>query len=344
VWWTELAPLAPGADPTPAVAAVLGIRQPTGAEGAGTLADVVAAGIGARRLLLVLDNCEQLVDASAALVERLLRECPGLTVLATSREALAVEGEVVWPVAGLAHPRAGDADPCALARYEAVALFVERTRAVLPGFAVTARNAAAVAAITARLDGLPLALELAAAQTAALGPEHLATRLDDAFAVLTRGRRTVPPRHRTLRALLDWSYDLLGPDERALLARLSVFGGPFPLEAVERVCAPRGDGPAVAALGRLVEQSLVDVREEGNETRYWLLETVRQYGRARLAETPAAARLVRARHAAWVAARAAAAAPATWSAALQRTVRALEGDAAEIRAALDWAAGPAATR
>jgi non-specific serine/threonine protein kinase len=213
-------------------------------------------------------------------------------VLATSREALGVEGEVVWPVAGLAHPprraaprrRPGAdpaADPGALAEYDAVRLFVERAGAVQPGFRLTARNAAAVATITARLDGLPLALELAAAQVATLGVEPLAARLDDVFAVLARGRRTALPRHQTLRALLDWSYQLLGAAERQLLARLSVFRDAFTLEQAEAVCgtashpesgdadagdagAEDGGGPGVlAALGRLAEQSLVEVREHG---------------------------------------------------------------------------------
>jgi len=235
VWWAELAPLPPGADPVPAVAAVLGVRPPPGAGADAVPADTLATALGTRRLLLVLDNCEQVVDRCAALADHLLRRCPGLAVLATSREALGVEGEVVWPVGGLSHPPARDAaaDPAALCAYDAVRLFVDRAGAVQPGFALTPRNAPAVAAVATRLDGLPLALELAAANVATLGVEALAARLDDAFAVLTRGRRTALPRHRTLRALLDWSYDLLGPAEQRLLARLSVFRGAFTLEQAE---------------------------------------------------------------------------------------------------------------
>jgi predicted ATPase/DNA-binding SARP family transcriptional activator len=354
VWWVDLAAVPPGADPAPAVAAALGVRPSPGAGAGGDLADVLAAAVGsavglprewgaAHRLLLVLDNCEQVVDACADLVDHLLRRVPGLGVLATSREALGVEGEVVWPVTGLSHPpraASGSGDPSleALAGYDAVVLFVERARAVQPGFALTARTAPAVAALCARLDGLPLALELAAAQVGTLGIDALAARLDDVFAVLTRGRRSVLPRHRTLRALLDWSYHLLAPAEQALLARLGVFRGAFPLDAVETVGADAvGEGAAVVSLGRLVEQSLVDVRDDDGETRYRLLETVRQYALTRLAESPVEERAARARHAAWVDARVTAAADRTWSAALQRTVRALERDVDEIRAALDWA-------
>jgi predicted ATPase/DNA-binding SARP family transcriptional activator len=375
VWWVELAPLPPGADPAPAVAAALGVRPPLGADRPDAMVDALAAALAGpahapRRLLLVLDNCEHVVEGAATLADLLLRRCPGLTLLATSREALGVEGETVWPVAGLAHPpaaRRGGAHAAAEAReavevghapavtppadaadaafaagvaeYDAVRLFVARAQAAHPAFALTARTAPAVAAICARLDGLPLALELAAAQVGTVGVESLATRLDDVFAVLTRGRRTALPRHRTLRALLDWSYHLLGDAERALLAQLSVFRGPFPVEAVESVCADASTrADVLTVLGRLVEQSLVDVRESDGEVRYRLLETVRQYGRARLGESPAEERRVRARHAAWVAALAGAAVDRAWSAARGRTVARLADDVDEIRAALEWAA------
>jgi non-specific serine/threonine protein kinase len=307
---------------------------------------------------VVLDNCEHVIDACAALADRLLRRCPGLTILATSRTALGIEGEVVWPVAPLAHPAAGSGagslpDPealaAALAGYDAVQLFVERARAVQPDFALTARTGPAVAAITARLDGLPLALELAAANVATLGVEALAARLDDAFAVLTRGRRTALPRHRTLRALLDWSYDLLGPAEQRLLARLSVFRGAFTLEQAEAVCAApevpahaadgeRDDasGGALAALGRLVEQSLVDVRDVDGDARYRLLETVRQYGGALLRGTPDELR-TRARHAESVAALVDDVGPRLWSVERRRARAAIQAVYDDVRAALAWA-------
>jgi predicted ATPase len=286
VWWVELAPVPAGADAAPAVAAVLGVRAAPGRDVVDAVAEALRGTAGhPRAALLVLDNCEHVVESAAALAERLLRAVPGLTVLATSREALAVEGEKAWVLPPLASPPAagGAARPGAPARagtaqtllgYEAVRLFVERARAVTPAFALTDANAPAVAAITARLDGLPLALELAAASVGALGVDQVAARLDDVFALLTRGRRTALPRHRTLRALLDWSYHLLAPAERALLARLAVFRGPFTLDAAEAVGAggpgdPVPDAPAsVAALGRLVEQSLVEVREQDGETRF----------------------------------------------------------------------------
>ena len=373
VWWVELAPIAAESDVAAAVASVLAVTPTAGAR----LADALAGALrGPDRgasppVLLVLDNCEHVVDAAAALADALLRGAPGLTVLATGRGALGVEGEVAWPVPPLGRPPvvgasgagAGGAHDLplgadAVGAYEAVQLFVERAQGTTPGFALTNANAPAVAAVCARLDGLPLALELAAAALPALGVEQLAARLDDVFALLTRGRRTALPKHRTLRALLDWSYTLLGDVERVLLRRLAVFRSPFTLDTAEAVCGDAGPGNvppdarpdarpdalprgAVAgALGRLVEQSLVDVREQDGETRYRLLETVRQYGLARLAEVVGAERAARARHAAWVDALTAAAEPYMWSAARGRTVRRLERDVAEVRAALGWAAGP----
>jgi predicted ATPase len=249
VWWVELAPVPAGAEVAPAVAAVLGVRAAPGRDVVEAITEALRGTVGhPRRTLLVLDNCEHVVESAAAFAERLLRAAPALTVLATSREALAVEGEKAWVLPPLASPPAvgGAARPGAPARagtaqtllgYEAVRLFVERARAVTPAFALTDANAPAVAAITARLDGLPLALELAAASVGALGVDQVAARLDDVFALLTRGRRTALPRHRTLRALLDWSYHLLAPAERALLARLAVFRGPFTLDAAEAVGA-----------------------------------------------------------------------------------------------------------
>jgi predicted ATPase/DNA-binding SARP family transcriptional activator len=352
VWWVELAPLAPGGDASALlqlVADVVGVHLTVTCDAA----DAVARALAGRRALLVLDNCEHVVDAAAALAERLLRGCPGLTILATSREALGAEGEVAWQVPPLARPPVFDAaHPAtadALRAYDAVQLFVERARAAQPAFALTDANASAVTAICTRLDGLPLAIELAAATLPSLGVEQLATRLDDALRLLTRGRRTALPRHRTLRAVLDWSHDLLAPDERVLLARLSVFRGAFSLDAAEAVGDVLPDGtPVLDALGGLVEHSLVEMREGSadaadgapDEPRYALLETVRQYGAARLRESDEEEHGARRRHATWIAAFTEAVEPRFWSPARGRMVAAVRRDLDDVRAALSWASAP----
>jgi non-specific serine/threonine protein kinase len=257
-WLVELAALAdPGLVPH-AVAAALGVREQPGRPPAETL----AAWLAGKRLLLVLDNCEHLLDACAQLAEALLRAAPGLTILATSRERLSAAGEVAWRVPPLAAPAPGaPAAPAALTCVDAARLFVARAGEVAPGFALTGATAAAVAAICRRLDGIPLALELAAAWAATLSPEQIAMRLDDSLRLLTGGRRTAPARQRTLRATLDWSHALLTGPERALLRRLAVFAGGFTVEAAEAVGAggypALGLGPAAlyAAAGLLVWRS-----------------------------------------------------------------------------------------
>jgi predicted ATPase len=354
VWWLELAPVADRLQVPQAVAAVLGVRPDPGRD----VTDAVAEAVRARRALLVLDNCEHVIDAVTPLVERLLRAGPHVTVLATSREALAAEGEVAWPVPPLAAPPAGaphGADTptaAALASYESVQLFVERARSASAAFALTDANAAPVAAICARLDGLPLAVELAAASVAALGVDQVAARLDDALGVLTRGRRTALPRHRTLRAVLDWSYQLLDGAERAVLGRLAVFRGPFTLDAAAAVAAGGAgaggradavpnDTAAVGALGRLVEQSLVEVREQEGETRYRLLETVRQYGLARLAADAGEQRAAADRHLRWAAERMTAAAARLWSAQWVDEATRLAPEVDDLRAAVASAAAAA---
>jgi non-specific serine/threonine protein kinase len=340
VWWVELAPVADGAEVPQAIAAVLQVHAGPGRE----LTSAIGDALGTRPTLLVLDNCEHVIDAVATLADRLLRAAPALSVLTTSREALGVEGEAAWVVPPLSHPTASadvGPSPEALAGYEAVQLFVERARATMPSFAITARNASAVATVCARLDGLPLALELAAASVGLLGVERLAAELDDALSVLTRGRRTALPQHQTLRALLDWSYALLDEEARTLLQRLSVFRDGFTLDAVAAVCGDNGAIDAIVEpLSRLAAQSLVDVREESGEVRYRLLETVRQYGAALLRDTPDEA-LTRERHAKRVADLVDEAQPELWSAARGRAVERLNHDIDDIRAALAWAVGPA---
>jgi predicted ATPase len=255
-----------------------------------------------RELLLVLDNCEHLIGAAAALVDSLLRAAPRLTVLATSREPLRVPGEVVFRVPSLGIPDPDrEEEPDALLGYEAVRLFVERAGAVAPRFALDAETASAVARICHRLDGLPLAVELAAARVDALSPAALADRLDDRFRLLRAGSRTAPTRQQTLEATLDWSHDLLSADERALLRRLAIFSGSFALEAAEEVCGGDGlDSAQVAlVLADLVDKSLVVSEDRYGLRRYRLLETIRSYAASRLAasgERPAVA----ARQAAWL--------------------------------------------
>ena len=237
-------------------------------------------------LLLVVDNCEHLVSSCAELADGLLRTCPNVRVLATSREALAISGETILHVPSLSVPQT-DADTTveSIAEFEAVQLFVERARAVLRGFALTSSNAPYVVNVCRRLDGSPLAIELAAARVSTLSVEEISERLDGALRLLVARNRSAPPRQRTLRATLDWSYGLLGEPERVLFERLSVFAGGWTLKAAEVVCA----GPELASedildtLARLIEQSLVVCERSATEsTRYRLLETVRQYAREQL--------------------------------------------------------------
>jgi predicted ATPase len=294
----ELDSLADGGLVPGAVAEALDLRALRG----GAVVDALLGELEPLQLLLVLDNCEHVIGGAAALVDGLLRGAPRLTVLATSREALRVAGEVLFRVPSLGIPDPERAEePEALLRYEAVKLFVERAAAVAPAFVLDAETAPGVARICHRLDGLPLALELAAARIDALTPADLAVRLDDRFRLLRAGSRTAPTRQQTLEATLDWSHDLLTEEERALLRRLAVFSGSFALEAAEEVCA--GDGlestQVTLLLADLVEKSLVVREDRRGQRRYRLLETIRGYAAARLTEAgerPAVA----ARHAAWV--------------------------------------------
>lgn len=281
VHWVELGPLQDPALVTDQVAEALGVQNRRGMTGT----SAIAGGVGDGRALIVLDNCEHVVKSVAELVVGLLGRCPQLKVLATSREALAIPGEMAWLVPSLSLPDAASPpSPESLARSEAAQLFVQRAAEVLPRFSITMANASDIAAICRRLDGIPLALELAAARMRSLGPAQLLARLDDRFGVLTARSRTAPPRHRTLRAAIDWSYDLLSGEERALMDRLSIFAGTFDLEAVEHICS----GGAVAEenvldlVSGLVEKSLVEVLERGSVVRYRLLESVREYAADRL--------------------------------------------------------------
>jgi predicted ATPase len=296
----ELDSVGEGADVPGAVAEALDLRALPG----GAVVDALAAELAPRELLLVLDNCEHVIGSSAALADALLRSAPRLTILATSREPLRVPGEVVFRVPSLAIPDPERAEePDALLEYEAVRLFVDRAAAVASGFGLDAGTAPAVARICHRLDGLPLALELAAARMDALAPDAVAERLDDRFRLLRAGSRAAPTRQQTLEAALDWSHELLADAERVLLRRLAVFAGGFTLEAAEDVCAGGGLEPAQVAdlLARLVEKSLVAAEERQGPRRYRLLETIRAYAGGRLLEAGERAAAAK-RHAAWLSA------------------------------------------
>jgi predicted ATPase len=307
-----------------AVAAALDVRAMPGQ----TLTDAVVDFLAPRSALLVVDNCEHLLAATAGLADTLLRFAPRLTILATSREPLRVPGEVVFRVPSLDIPDPEQtAEPRDLLRYEAVRLFVERAAAAAPGFEIEEENAVDIARICLRLDGLPLALELAAGRVGALGPAAIAERLDDRFRVLRTVSHAAPTRQQTLGATLQWSHDLLEPDERILFRRLAVFAAGFELDAVETVCASDDlDAPGVAdVLARLVEKSLVATDEESSRARrYRLLETVRLYARERLTDARETSALTD-RH-------------TRWALALAETERGsprLDREAANLRVALD---------
>jgi predicted ATPase len=319
----ELADLVDAALVAEAVEAALDVRALSGQNPV----DAVAEFLGSRSFLLVLDNCEHLLAPTSALVDTLLRSAPRLTIVATSREPLRVPGEVIFRVPSLGVPDPERArDVRELMRYGAVRLFVDRAAAAAPEFALDEENAADVARICLRLDGLPLALELAAGRLAALGPAAIAERLDDRFRVLRTDSHVSPTRQHTLTATLDWSHELLEPDERTLFRRLGVFAGGFDLEAVESVCAGGGlDGATIAdVLARVVEKSLVATdASSSRDRRYRLLETVRLYARDRLGEAGETSE-VASRHARWALALAEA----------ERGGSRLDREAANLRAAL----------
>jgi predicted ATPase/class 3 adenylate cyclase len=297
-WLCELAPVRDPAGVDDAVAAVFSVTARAGQSARQALVEFLRS----KQLLLVLDNCEHLLDGAAALAAVLQRSCERLVILATSREGLGIDGEHLVPVPPLGVPVA-DAGQAAITQAEAVRLFAERAAAVKPGFQVTAENAAAVAAVVRRLDGVPLAVELAAARVPAMTPAELARRLERSFAVLATGWRGAVAHQQTLRAAIDWSFQLLTGAEQALLTRLAVFADGATLEAVEAVCGGDGIDPddmVFGLLASLVARSLVVAEEKGPETRYRLLETIRQYGEERLDQAGESERW-RARHAGYYA-------------------------------------------
>ncbi|MCC6627819.1 MAG: AAA family ATPase [Chloroflexi bacterium] len=294
-WLVELDALSDPSLIPSAVASALGLVEDRNRPSLDAPIDFLAG----RRALLLLDNCEHLVAAAADTAHQLLRRCPRLLILATSRERLGVSGETVWLVPAMTLPPPDATDPAELAQYDAVRLFVARAAVALPGFALTPDNAAAVAQVCRRLDGIPLALELAAARVRRLRVEQIAARLDDRFTLLTGGDRTATPRQQTLRGLIDWSHDLLPPHEQRLLRRLSVFAGGFTPAAAEAICDPEGEGGVPDALEMLADKSLVvAARAAGSEARYSLHETIRHYGREKLRDAGETADM-QTRHAAY---------------------------------------------
>ena len=282
IWAIELAPLSDPELVPVTVATALGLELASGTASPLTVANALRS----KQLMLVLDNCEHVVDAAARMAESLLRVNPAASVIATSREPLRAEGEWVYPVPPLAVPAEGRPDGEDPLRYGAVRLFVERARAAAPSFAPDTRVATAIAEICRRLDGIPLAIELAAARVAALGIEGLAGRLDDRFRLLAGGHRTAMPRHQTLRATLDWSYELLTEPERVVLRRLAVFAGGFTLQAASAIAADHEIAAAevVDCVANLVAKSLVTAEGGGKTLHYRLLETTRAYSLEKLVQ------------------------------------------------------------
>jgi predicted ATPase/DNA-binding winged helix-turn-helix (wHTH) protein len=336
-WIVELASLSdPGLVPS-TVASTLGLKL------AGEIsAESVARAVGGRHLLLVLDNCEHVIDAAANLAETLTRLCPRTTIVATSREVLRIDGESVYRVPPLEVPAVGQAAPDYIMQYSAVELFVARTKALNAGFSPAAEDLVSIAAICRHLDGIPLAIEFAAARAAVLSVEGVAAGLHDRFALLTAGRRTALPRQRTLRATLDWSYELLPETERRLLRGLAVFAGGFTVDAAAAVMTDTGfDMSAVLdGIANLVAKSWVALDKSGAAARWTLLETVRAYALEKLVEH-AEADIAAAHHALYFrdlfAPQAQGARSSFSNESLARHVREIDN----VRAALDWSFSPA---
>lgn len=325
-WLVELASLRNPLLVSHAVASALSVPERSDQP----LSETLAAHIGHRNLLLVLDNCEHLIDAVATLAHSLVASCPGLRILTTSREPLHIPGEIVWRVSSLSVPDPTHIpDIATLQEIDAVSLFLDRAQSTLPEFRLDEANAPAIAQICYHLDGIPLALELAAARVGALSVEQILILLDDCFTLLTRGSRTSLSRQQTLKALLDWSHDLLTPEEQRLFRRLAVFAGGFSLDAAESV----GGGGILNILASLVDKSLVQADRQGLQVRYRLLEPVRQYANLHLS-TAGETREAYLAHARWYSALARRADAGLWSAEHQSWAGQFEREHDNLRAVL----------
>lgn len=350
VWWVDYAALMNEGLVPQTAARALGVRELADEVPVDTLKNHLLS----KQLLLILDNCEHLVDACSELARALLTACPGVKILATSRASLGLAGERVWyvPTLSVPDPRRAPSES-ELAEYDGIRLFMERAAAVKPDFSLSPHNASRIIEICAQLDGIPLALELAAARLRLLTVTQIAERLVDRFGLLAGGSRAALPRHRTLRATLDWSYGLLSEQERCLFQRVSVFAGGWTLEAAESVGGERQDAEtrgitaspcrrvAVSSfeildlLSQLVDKSLVIVQGDGQEARYRMLETVRQYAAERLCESGEQGE-VRRGHALYFAELAEKAEQALQSAAMGAWLEQLEVEHDNLRAALQW--------
>lgn len=343
VWWVDLAPLA---DPTlvpQEVASVLGVRELQGR----SLVETLMSHLSNKRALLVLDNCEHMVSAVGSLATALLQRAQHLCILATSRESLRVAGERTWRVPSLSVPtpalleskeETGDENALnILSRYESVALFTQRASMALRTFTWSRENARSVVQVCRRLDGIPLAIELAAARTKVLSVQQIADRLDDSFALLTGGSRTDVPHHQTLRSAMDWSYQLLSEKEQILLCRLSVFAGGFTPDAAEEVCADHAlaQNEILDLLSSLHDKSLVEVEQMQQVTRGYLLETVRHYAAEKSAEKGETERL-RGQHLDFYMRMAEQAEPKLQTAEQSRWLARLDVEADNLRGALGW--------
>jgi non-specific serine/threonine protein kinase len=336
VWFVDLAPVAAAGLVTHTIGTALSIHDSSATSTAEGLVDYLEG----RSLCLLLDNCEHLVEAVATLTDRILRGCPAVRILATSREPLGIAGETVWRVPSLSVPANSGGDMISLdelLRSEAAQLFIDRAQAASPGFAVTDESAPVLAEICRRLDGIPLAIELAAARVRAFSVEQIAPRLDDRFHLLTSGQRTALPRHRTLEATVEWSYNLLSGPERTLLHRLSIFAGGFSLEATEAVGAgePIRRHAVLDLLAQLVDKSLVTAEHSRGAVRYRLLETLRQYAFQRLQDCGEEG-MIRERHLAYFLSLAEECEPRLRGADERAVLDLLEGEHDNFRAALEW--------
>lgn len=332
VWWCDLAAVTDPIYLPQTVASVLHLTESQERPAF----EMIIASLQTQHALLVLDNCEHLLSACAALAYAVTGDCPGIQILATSLQPLGLPQEKVWPVPSLTLP--GTATNVPPDETDALRLFADRAQRVLPGFNLSPKNLEAVIAICQRLDGLPLAIELAAARVNLLTVDQIAARLDDRFRLLTRGPAGSPSRHQTLHAAIDWSYQFLTPQEQTLLRRLSVFAGSFTLEMAEAICADGLVPPSVLdLLTDLVEKSLVTIleREEDSEPRFRLLETIRQYNREKLEDADETA-LIRTKHLEWFADFVGRIEPKLAGAEAGDALARLDADLDNLRVALQW--------